>query len=351
MSEEGRMRLKKMDDPPKYIVIDGYDQVWEGRIRNGIDVTREYLGNYGPVYVYVLGEETDELADPAAREALIDAYCGLRSVGVPELFLRTRTTPGGLVVVVATDAGTSFDAPAHPLADETSMYAAFDRLQCREGPGLELFEKARKGRDSEAYLSGVPYADPPIAELVFTNPHSMGGPIETGGIHEYTHVFQLSHRPTPTWMMEGGAVFLASYLGDRNGWCEFVPDLESMLENLEYQLREHTDFEDRNAFYEEFGIHQMEDIDAASDEVKPYYWHLAYMTGSWAVAYMIHRSPTRSVGDFHTDFYALVDRAGWEDALAEYTGFPDKEAFYEGFSEFITLEPRARRKMLEELRD
>lgn len=216
---------------------------------------------------------------------------------------------------------------------------------------MELIEKARKGRESEAYLSGVPYADPPVAELIFTNPHAMGGAIETRGIHEYTHVFQLSHGPTPTWMMEGGAEFLASYLGARNGWCEFAPELEHNLENMECQLRENTDFKDRNAFYAQFGIHQMEDIDAATEEVKPYYWHLAYMTGTWAVAYIIHSSPSRSIREFSTRFYALVDELGWEQALANYTGFPDKDAFYEGFAEFIVLDPGKRRQMLDELKE
>lgn len=309
-SAPGRVQLKVLEHPPIYVTNEKYDQVWAKRVRNGIDVARDYLGNCGPVHVYVIGETTDELALEATRRELIEAFCACRHADTPE-----------------------------------------DMPDCRRGSGRELIEKSRAGKESEAYLSFIDYVEPPIAELVFTNVHAMGGPIETRGIHEYTHVFQMSHGATPTWLMEGGAEFMASYLGSRNGWCEFETELEHMLENLEYRLRLETEFKKREDFHARFGIHQMEDIDAATEEVKPYYWHLAYMTGTWAVAYLVHSSPSRSIHEFSTRFYALVDELGWEAALAKYTRFTDKGDFYEGFAEFIVLDPEKRRRMLDELKE
>jgi hypothetical protein len=160
----------------------------------------------------------------------------------------------------------------------------------------------------------------------------------------------MSHAATPTWMMEGGAEFLASYLGSMNGWCEFEGLMEDMLGSLEYRLREETEFQTRAAFFTRFGIHQMEDIDAATEEVEPYYWHLAYMTGSWAVAFVIHSSPSRSIQEFYSDYYELVDTLGWEAALVEYTRFESLAAFYAAFDEFVAQGAEERREVLVDLK-
>ncbi|MFT5152770.1 MAG: hypothetical protein ACI841_002769 [Planctomycetota bacterium] len=305
VSSKERPRLKRIDQPPTYVLNEGYDPIWPARVRKGIDITRAFLGNYGPVQVYVLGEQTDELDDESVRQAIIEAYCECRHADTPD-----------------------------------------EMPDCRSGPGKELIDKSRAGQESEAYLSFVDFTEPLIAELVFTNIHAMGGPVETRGIHEYTHVFQMSHAATPTWMMEGGAEFLASYLGSLHGWCEFESVMDDMLEAMAHRLREETEFKTRDAFYAQFGLHQMEDIDAATKEVKPYYWHLAYMTGSWAVAFIIHSSPSRSIKDFYSRFYELVDELGWQAALSKYTGFESTTAFYAAFNEFVAQSSEERRRVL-----
>lgn len=307
-SSPDRIRLVPVTTAPTYHVNPGYDPVWQERIRAGIDAARSLLGDYGPVHVFVFGEESDELADEAVRTRLIEDYCALR-----------RQDPGA-------------------------------ETDCLKFPGRELIEKARKGRESEAYLSWVPGIEPPFAELVFTNPHAMGGPIETRGIHEYTHVFQISHAATPTWMMEGGAEFMASCIGSMHGWCDFKQELERMLDSMAYRLHLETEFKKPEDFHARYGIAMMEDIDAADEEVKPYYWHLGYMTGTWAVAYMIHCSEGRSVREYCTRFHDLIDELGWEPALVEYTGFDDKQAFYDAFGTFIVSPSEERSRILDEIR-
>ena len=46
----------------------------------------DYLGNYGPLQVYILGEEDDELADPAHQEAIAQVYCGIHNEGSEQPF-------------------------------------------------------------------------------------------------------------------------------------------------------------------------------------------------------------------------------------------------------------------------
>ena len=155
--EKKTLSLRKA--PPAYVKNAKDDSRWPGIIRDGIDAARKYFGNYGPVYVYILGHKDKALNSEDFHRELVDAYC--------------RHHCGG----------------------------SQKKLQsCKAGPGAELVKKALSGR-GDAYLSFVGDTDPPIAELVFINPHEFRDPyLYTRGIHEYTHVFQHSFPTTPTWM-------------------------------------------------------------------------------------------------------------------------------------------------------
>lgn len=155
--------LKATKEPPTYVRNENYDRKWFDTIKTGIDKTRDYLGNYGPVQVYIIGQKTNELEDPQVAQAIVEAFC------------RRRQSNHG-----------------EGLSD------------CLKRSGASLIERGKNG-STEAYLSYVNQTDPPLAELVFINPHGFPFPyLYTRGIHEYTHVFQRAFPRTPTWMTEGG---------------------------------------------------------------------------------------------------------------------------------------------------
>ncbi|MEM7234660.1 MAG: hypothetical protein AAF517_20950 [Planctomycetota bacterium] len=274
-------RLRRIDDAPVYVRNKADRSKWPRRIREGIDATRKYFGNYGPVYVYLLGPEDKKLNTKEFHRKIVETYCKNRAQGDP------------------------------------------DRLAaCRARTAKELTEKALKGR-GDAYLSYVDSTKPPIAELVFINPHEFHDPyICTRGIHEYTHVYQKAFPRQPTWMTEGGAEFFAAYLGEKHGWASFRKAMKGYLENA------------RRVEDPKLGIEHMEDVDKVSPSVKKYYRHLAYDSGAWAFAYLIHRSKHRRISDVKTVFYPLVAKHGWEKAVARFAQVKDKREFYEGFREF-----------------
>ena len=44
-------------------------------MKKGIDTTRDYLGNYGPLCVYIIGQEQDELKSDKIAKKIVDDYC------------------------------------------------------------------------------------------------------------------------------------------------------------------------------------------------------------------------------------------------------------------------------------
>ena len=291
--------LTRSKQPPTYVRNENYEKKWFETVKTGIDKARDYLGNYGPVQVYVIGQQAKELEDPQTAEAIIEAFCRRRN-------LHNK-----------------------------------DRINdCLKRSGASLIERAKKG-STEAYLSYVNDTDPPFAELVFINPHGFPFPyLYTRGIHEYTHVFQRAFPQTPTWMTEGGAEFLAFYLGDRYKWVDLQQSMNRSMRMVQSVGDKATmkDFED------------VEKLEKERPELKKYYRHLAYDAGVWAVALAIHRSQRRSVKTYTQEFYPLVGRLGWEQALSQYAKVKDATEFYERFEQFLDQPIGLQMKILEELK-
>ena len=297
-SQEEKL-LTRIKQPPTYVRNENYEQKWFDTVKAGIDKARDYLGNYGPVQVYIIGQQSDELEDPKICQAIVEAFCRRR-----HLNSRDRIT------------------------------------DCLKGSGASLIERARDG-STEAYLSYVDYTDPPFAELVFINPHGFPFPyLYTRGIHEYTHVFQRAFPRTPTWMTEGGAEFLAFYLGGRNKWVDFDQSMNQSLRMVQSVGDDAMmkDFED------------VEKLEKEQPELKKYYRHLAYDAGVWAVAFAIHRSKSRSVKAYTKRFYPMVGRLGWQQALSRYANVRDTSEFYQRFQQFLDQPIGVQMKMLEELK-
>ena len=292
--------LRIIKQPPSYVRNTNYDKRWFNAIRTGVDKTREYLGNYGPLHVYIIGQESKELEDHAVGKAVIKTFCHCRHA-------QTK-----------------------------------DRIpDCLKDAGASLIKRARNG-STEAYLSYVDYTDPPLAELVFINPHGFNMPyLHTRGIHEYTHVFQRGFPDTPTWMTEGGAEFLAFYLGEKNEWVNFKESMSksmNMAQSVEKDEASLVDFEDVGK------------IERERPELKKYYRHIAYDAGVWAVAFLIHNSENRSVKGFTNKFYPMIGLMGWQEALKRYAKFDNIEEFYDSFEKFLNLSNEKKMQMLDKLK-
>jgi hypothetical protein len=152
-------------------------------------------------------------------------------------------------------------------------------------------------------------------------------------------VYQKSFEFTPTWMMEGGAEFLACHLGEQHGWG----DRDQTMEWYARQLDEAEDLE--------YTIRDMEEIETAMPDVARWHRELAYDAGAWAVAFAISKSPSRSVSQYYRAFYPMVDEMGWQAALCQYTKMDNIDAFYEGFESLSQQSLEDRLAMLGTLQD
>lgn len=298
LEQNRRPWTRALDARPDYFVSHGYDRRWSDAMTAGIDAARDYLGNYGPLQVYIIGQETDELADEAHRNEIATTYCDVHNAG-----------------------------SRRPMSE------------CLDGDGRDLVEKAITGA-SEAYLTMAMESDPPRAEIVFINAHTFGeDDMPTRGIHEYTHVYQKAFAFTPTWMMEGGAELLACHLGEKHGWGRRDQTMEWYARSLE------------RAEGLRYTIRDMEEIETAGPLIARWHRELAYDAGAWAVAYLIDHTPSRSIGSYFRGYFPMADRIGWQAALCESTDFTSVEDFYEGFERFMERPIDERLAMLKALKD
>jgi len=134
-------------------------------------------------------------------------------------------------------------------------------------------------------------------------------------------------------------VFAEAWLPSRHGWRDLHDAMKRSLESAER-------VEDL-----EISIADMEEIETAPEEVAQYHRELAYDTGAWAVAFMIHESATQRVSSLRDDFYPSVNELGWEVALAQFVGMPSKEEFYAAFAAFMDLPVTQQLGLLDRLRD
>lgn len=295
--------LVAVEGEPVYHLLDGYDPIWMERVRQGVETSRAYWGSYGPTHVWILGREGSGGVSEEQERAFIDEYCACRTATVE------RTV------------------------EECRPYAK------------ERFIEVMERGEGEAYLSYVRETEPPMAELVFINVHNwyydrdpVPDPV-LRGIHEYTHVFQSSFPVTPTWMMEGLAVFTEAWLPWRSGE-------RGIEEVMSYSMEAAKEVLDRG-----FSIAQMEEIETAPRRVARYHRELAYDAGAWAVAFMIHESKTQRVSSMRDEFYPSVRTLGWEAALAQYTGHESVGSFYDDFAALMESSPAELSALLSRLKD
>ena len=286
---DGFEPLQAMEEAPTYHVLEGYDRRWFEYVREGVEVARGYWGSFGPTHVWVLGHHGEGPVGAVAREAFLAEYCTWRTAG----------------------------------SDRTVA-------ECLRFAEERLLKPAEEG-SAEAYLSEVRDTDPHMAELIFINVHKWfyeNDPVPDPvlrGIHEYTHVFQQSVGPIPTWMAEGGAVFAEAWLPALDGRHDFAARMKLSLRNAQ-KIRDTG-----------LTIADMEEIESAPPEVARYHRELAYDAGAWATAFIVHCSSSRSVDALRTELFPLIKEVGWEAALIRYVGMRSKGEFYAAFGAFMAL--------------
>lgn len=286
----GLQPLIAMAAAPTYHLLEGYDSKWMDQIQEGIEIARTYWGSFGPTHVWILGQERGAVISDEARRKFVEEYCTWRTASSERTF-----------------------------------------SECLPYTRRRFIQRMDRG-DSECWLSDTRDTTPRMAELVFINVHKQlrrGEPIPgpvVRGVHEYTHVFQQSCGPIPTWMAEGGAIFAENWLP----WIQGRGRLKFMMRHLMHNAK-------RKLGDSGLSIADMEDIESAPKEVAEYYLELAYYSGGWATVFMIHQSPTNSVATLRDVFYPMVKELGWEVALCRYVGVRDKAEFYEAFAKFMAL--------------
>ena len=301
---EGYEPYVAVDGGPTYHLLEGYDPKWMEQIKEGVELARAYWGSYGPTHVWILGSEDGSPISEESKKAFLKEYCNWRTASSSER---------------------SF-SDCLPYAEKN------------------FFDRVDRG-DSESMLSGVRDTDPHMAELIFINVHKqfqehdpISGPLQRG-IHEYTHVYQLSIGVMPTWMMEGGALFIENWIPSLDG----LGDIKFVMKHVMQNAR-------RRTGNTGFSIEDMEEIEFASNEVAEYYLELVYYSGAWATIFIVHESPTQSVSALRDEFYPLVSEIGWEAALPRYLGMKTKAEFYEAFGDFMEMPLEEQLVYLDELK-
>ena len=149
---------------------------------------------------------------------------------------------------------------------------------------------------------------------------------------------QMSAGGMPLWMMEGGAVFSESWLPALDGRRDVAFNMRRIMERAKFLGDP------------DLSIADMESIETAPPHVAEHYMDLAYDSGAWATAFMVHRSPTRSVAALRDRFYPMVTELGWETALPRYVGMQDTQEFYAAFEVFMDQPIEKQLAILDELK-
>ena len=74
-ADEKAKRMVRTEAEPQYVRNENYPTKWFRVLQKGIDTTRDYLGNYGPLCVYIIGQEQEELKSDKVAKKIVDAYC------------------------------------------------------------------------------------------------------------------------------------------------------------------------------------------------------------------------------------------------------------------------------------
>lgn len=282
---------------PVIFIADGLNE--DGSLmanyQRGLRYAINYFGNYGPYYVYLLGPDSEESVRKIFRQRA-----------------QSRVNP---------QAATSAEEQVEEFLNRPNVTAEI---------------KAVLSGKAEGGLTWT--QDPPLLfEDVTTNAKERNeNPIENtwGALHEYHHVFQISHCDTKqkrtsdkhinSWMAEGMATYSSARFMENLGLVDFKeymlklrksggnigrPGINEFIATKKWRL-------DNESYWEEGGSPTV-----------------YYMMGAWATAYLIH---VQGVDEETVlkKWYFDIPRIGKAAAFEKHMGLSLTE-FYKKFDVFI----------------
>lgn len=264
--------------------------------QRGLQYAAAYFGNYGPYYVYLLGQGNEQ--------------------SVRKIFRKRAMT--------RVDANSSFTA-------EEQIEAFLKR------PNVVTEIKAVLSGKAEGGLTWT--QDPPLLfEDVTTNATGRErDPIENtwGALHEYHHVFQMAHCDTKqsrssekninSWMAESMAAYSSAKFMENLGLIDFKKYMLEIKQaganigrpGVNEFLKQTPDWQLQNESYWEQG----------------HFAQVYYMIGAWATAYLIHVQGVEEAVVLR-DWYKDIPRLGKSAAFKKHMGL-SLDDFYGRFDIFI----------------
>ena len=267
---------------PIYVMTSDLNERSLQVVKDGVIKAQEYLGNYGPLKVFIIGTDL-EAANVVAKEFCEWTYEGKGRI-------------------------------------DECFY---------EDQGIEIRELAK-------YKSGSAYAETdgrqlsiPTRAVTIGNP-PYDDPNDIGGykvaIHEYTHIYQHAHISDeddgmPNWLEEGSAELLAMFLAGK--YEDYLNDSVKLAR----QLREnHPDLTIKD-------LENERSSEKLQRDCQECYWRLQSETGSLATVLLINQT---SMDYFFKEYIPSIFYLGKEKAFENSFGFTIDE-FYVTFEEFLNL--------------
>lgn len=274
---------KPTKQSPEFVVTDDLNIEALNSVKEGVIIGTEYLGNYGPLKVFIIGSDIDE---------------------------------------------------AKIVAKEFCEWGQKDNIEycINKDQGIGIVEMAiYKGNNGFAQHSR--HLEPPNQSFVIGNPDKSAVKI---AIHEYVHIYQNAHKVDgwwndkeddvglPRWLEEGSAEILARYLvGD------YADYLRESLNIAKYFKRDNPNISIRNLENEE-DLRILEKKDCLGGHCVGI---LQYETGAVALALLINQT---SMDHFYKEYIPKIAYLGGEKAFETSFNITINE-FHEIFDSFLDL--------------
>ena len=273
---------------PTYVMTSDLGEESLQVVKDGVTKAQEYLGNYGPLKVFIIGSDV-EAANVLAKEFCEWTYKGKEINNC--------------------------------LNDE-------------QGNDIRELAKYKSG-SAFAESDGRRLSSPTLAFVIGNPPFEDG---DIGGfkvsIHEYVHMYQHAHLTDddeiPGWIEEGSAELLAMFLAGK--YDEYINDSVKIAR----ELRENNpgltikDLEDE------------EINDKLQEDCRECYWRLQSETSSLATVLLINQT---SMDYFFKEYIPSIFYLGKEKSFENAFGFTMDE-FYVTFEEFLNLPESEQLKIL-----
>ena len=266
---------------PVYVMTSDLNEESLQVVQAGITKAQEYLGNYGPLKVFIIGSDI-EAANVVAKEFCEWTYEGQGRI-------------------------------------DECLY---------EDQGIDIREWAKyKSGSATAESDGRQLSTPTRAITIGNPPYD--DPNDIGGykvaMHEYIHIYQHAHitddDEIPGWIEEGSAELLAMFLAGK--YEDYLNDSVKLAR----ELREN---------HPGLTIEDLENDKTAEKlqkDCQQCYWRLQYETGSLATVLLINQT---SMDYFFKEYIPSIFYLGKEKAFENAFGYTIDE-FYITFEEFLNL--------------